>query len=269
MKKKILFTVLCILCVIMLAACQCKHDWIEADCTTAKTCVRCKEVIGKPLGHAWIPATCTEAKICSACGRTEGIPANHNWVPATCTRPMYCKDCFTESGTVAEHEWIAAVTRNGIEGRVCTVCQEIEMPTDTWIPLTECEKTSASNEEAHFQDIVVGDWNTRAGELPDAIRFCVSGKENYKNTHYCIYKLNGNFNYLSGLISFMDKSDKYATATIQIYLDNELAFNSSTISDLSNDESFTLDVRGVKTVRIVCSTKEKYIAYCALSASLY
>lgn len=269
MKRRLRFTVLCILCILLLTACQCKHDWVEADCTTAKTCARCKEVIGEPLGHAWIPATCTEAKYCSACGRTEGVPEEHNWVPATCTTKMYCEDCNTTSGTVADHDWIPAVSTNGIEGRICVDCQEIEMPTDYWIPLTECEKTHASNEEAHFQDVVVGDWNTRAGKLPDAIRFCVSGKENYKNTHFCIYKLNGNFDYLSGLISFMDKSEKYATAKIQIYLDNQLAFESGTISDLSTDESFTLDVRGIQHVRIVCSTKDKYTAYCALSASVY
>lgn len=269
MKKRILFTALFAFCVVLLTACQCEHDWVEADCTTAKTCVRCKEVIGEPLGHAWVPATCTEAKFCSACGRTEGSPADHNWIPATCTQPMYCADCFTESGTTAEHDWIPAVNRNGIEGFVCADCQEVSMPTNYWIPLTECEKTQASNEEAHFQDIVVGDWDTRAGELPDSIRFCVSGKESYKKTHYCIYKLNGNFDYLSGLISFMDKSDKYATAKIQIYLDNALEFESDTISDLSNDESFTLDVRGVNTVRIVCTTKDQHTAYCVLSASVY
>lgn len=269
MKRKILFPVLCILCAMLLAACQCKHDWVEADCTTAKTCARCKEVIGAPLGHAWIPATCTQAKRCSACGRTEGIPENHNWVPATCTSKMYCEDCHTTSGTLAEHDWIPAVNRSGIEGRICVNCQETEMSTDNWIPLTECEKTQSSNEEAHFADVKVGDWNTRAGELPDSIRFCVSGKENYKRTHYCIYKLNGNFNYLSGLTSFMDKSDKYATAKIQIYLDNGLEYESSTISDLSTDESFTLDVRGVKTVRIVCSTKDNHTAYCVLFASVY
>lgn len=269
MKKRILYPALCILCVMLLTACQCKHEWVEADCVNAKTCVRCKEEIGEPLGHSWIPANCTQAKTCSACGRTEGSPASHNWIAATCTKAMYCADCMTESGTVADHAWIPAVNSSGIEGRICAVCQKIEMNTDRWMPLTECEKTMASNEQAHFADIKVGDWDARAGELPDSIRFCVSGKETYKNTHYCIYNLNGNFNYLSGLFSFMDKSDKYATAKIQIYLDNELAFESGTISDLTADESFTLNVRGIKKVRIVCSTTDKHVAYCVLSASVY
>lgn len=269
MKRKLLITALFLLCALLLTACQCQHDWVAADCTTAKTCVRCKESIGEPLGHSWLPATCTQASTCSVCGRAEGTPASHNWVAATCTSPMYCADCLTTSGTVADHVWIGAVNKSGIEGRVCANCQTTEMFTYSWLPLTSCEKLNASNETAHFADIVVGDWDTRAGRLPDAIRFCVSGKSNYKRTHYCTYKLNGNFNYLSGLISFMDKSEDYATAKIQIYLDNELGFESDTISALGTDQSFTLDVRGVKNVRVVCSTQDNHTAYCALSASVY
>jgi len=269
MKKKLLTAVISVFCAVFLTACQCQHDWVAADCTTAKTCVNCKEVIGEPVGHTWTPATCTKAKTCSACGREEGLPESHSWEPATCTRPMRCRNCHTVSGAVAEHDWVGAVNMSGIEGRICVNCQEIEMNTDTWTPLTECEKLYASNEEAHLADIKVGNWETRAGELPDAIRFCVSGKESYKNMHYCSYKLDGRYNHLSGLLSFMDKSDKYATAKIQIYLDNKLAFESETISDLSNDQSFTLNTKGVETVRIVCSTQDAHTAYCVLSASVY
>ena len=75
--------------------------------------------------------------------------------------------------------------------------------------------------------------------------------------------------YLSGLISFDDQSENYATARIQIYLDNELEFESNTISDVTRDQSFTLDVQGVQNVRIVCTTSDSHTAYCVLSASVY
>lgn len=254
---------------LFLATKICIHDWADATCSAAKTCVKCGETEGDALSHTWVEADCTSAKTCSACGRVEGVPENHSWVPATCTSPMYCKKCYESIGAAAEHEWIGAVNKSGIEGRICVNCQKTEMLAYEWLPLTECEKIGASNEEAHFADIVVGDWNTRAGELPASIRFCVSGKDTYKKVHYCSYKLGGNFNYLSGLISFMEKSEKYATAKIQVYLDNELEFESDTISDLSADQSFTLDVHGVDIVRIVCSTQDEHTAYCALSASLF
>lgn len=269
MKKKLLFVICCVLCAAVLAACQCQHDWVPADCTTAKTCVRCDEVVGQPLGHSWIAATCTSAKRCSACGRTEGTPSAHSWTTATCTERSSCRNCGQTTGTTAEHSWIGAVNRSGIEGRICTVCETMEMFAYDWTPLTDCERQFVSNSDAHKNDLLVGDWDTRAGELPDSIRFCVSNKKNYKNTHYCVYKLNGYYNYLSGLISFCDNSADYATAKIQIYLDNELAFESDTISELSTDESFTLDVRDVQSVRVVCSTTDEPPAYCVLSASVY
>ncbi len=245
------------------------HTWVDADCTTAKTCVRCKETVGQPLGHTWIPATCTAAKTCSACGRVEGSPSSHNWIAATCTSPMYCEDCHTVSGEVAEHEWIPAVDLSGVEGFICVNCQETWMPADEWLPLTACEKINASNEKEHLADVVVGDWDAVAGKLPDSLRFCVSGKENYKRVHYINYKLGSNFNYLSGLCSFMEKSDQYATAKIEVYLDNELAFESNTLSSMKPNQSFTVDVKGVDVVRVVCATQDEHTAYCVLSASVY
>lgn len=269
MTRKILFTILYILCTLMLCACQCKHDWQEADCVNPRICTRCKEASGEPLGHSLSPATCRAPSTCSVCGRSVGSTADHSWEAATCTDPMRCSVCSATSGEPLGHNWSAAVNQSGIEGRMCMGCGELVMNAERWLPLSKCEKTNASNEDAHFADIVVGDWNTRAGKLPDSIRFCVSGKEDYLRTHYCVYKLNENFDYLSGLISFDDQSENYATARIQIYLDNELEFESNTISDVTRDQSFTLDVQGVQNVRIVCTTSDSHTAYCVLSASVY
>ena len=148
--------------------------------------------------------------------------------------------------------------------------QKYEAPKDTWIPLTDLEKHSASNEEAHFADVKVGNWYARSGKLKDAIRFCVSNKKSYKNTHYINYQLDGNYTQMIGLVSFCDnKSDDFAEAEVKIYLDNELAYESITLSDLSDDDDFLLDVEDVKMVRIVCSTTQKGSAYCVVAASVY
>ena len=146
--------------------------------------------------------------------------------------------------------------------------ERYQAPERTWTPLTECEKYSASNEDAHFGDVSVGNWNTRSGKLKDSIRFCVANKKSYKNTHYIIYNLDGNYTELTGLVSFHDQSDDFAEAEVKIYLDKELAYESIKLSDLSDDEEFTLDVEDVKYVRIVCSTTKKGSAYCVVAASV-
>lgn len=57
---------------------ECEHVWVDADCTTPKTCSVCGAVEGEALGHteeilAAKDATCdeaglTEGKKCSVCG---------------------------------------------------------------------------------------------------------------------------------------------------------------------------------------------------------
>ena len=161
-----------------------------------------------------------------------------------------------------------AVKANAYTLESAGVYQKYEAPTRGWMPLTDCEKHSASNEDAHFADVRVGNWYARSGKLKDSIRFCVSNKETYKNTHYINYQLDGKFTQMTGLASFCDKSDKHAQATVKIYLDNELAFESITLSDISDDDEFTLDVEDVRMVRIVCTTTKKASAYCVVAASV-
>lgn len=146
--------------------------------------------------------------------------------------------------------------------------QKYQAPERTWKSLTDCEKHSASNEEGHFADVKIGNWDTRSGKLKDSIRFCVANKKSYRNTHYINYKLDGKYTEMTGLVSFCDKSEDFAEAEVKIYLDNELAYESIQLSDLSDDDDFTLDVEDVKMVRIVCSTTKKVSAFCAVAVSV-
>ena len=294
MKQKWTYLVLCLLCAALLAGCSCSHEWIAADCTTAKTCSKCKETIGEPLGHAWLDATCSSARTCSACGRTEGRPSEHKWMDATCTAPArcsicgetegipnghawieatcetpaYCAVCNDVHGTELGHLWILGVNPSGVDVRVCDRCGEYQSASGTWTPLTQCKLVAKSNEDEHLNDVRIGNWNSYAGELPDSIRFCVSNKESFKHTHYCIYNLHKNYSVLSGLIAFSDKSEEFATAQVYIYLDNELAYESGVLSETSGGYSFKLDVEDVEDVRVVCFTQDKAEAYCVVSASV-
>jgi hypothetical protein len=244
MKRTVLSVIICVLCAAMLIS----SLGVSARAGSIDTVA-----FHKITGRSWV-----SDRNCS-----------HSWVRATCTTPGYCTKCKVTNEKALGHSWVSTVDSSGVAGRICANCKEMETLVYNWIPLTSCEKVKASNEEAHFADIKVGDWTARAGKLENSLRFCVSGKESYKKVHHITYKLGGNFDTMSGLVSFMEKSDAYATAKIQIYLDDELAFDSGTISDLSNDKSFTLDVRDVKMVRIVCSTQDKHTAYCVLSASVF
>ena len=75
MNKKLLSLALCVLCLLTLAACGCKHEtWNEADCVNPKTCSVCGETEGEALGHTWVEADYENPKTCSVCTVSEGDP---------------------------------------------------------------------------------------------------------------------------------------------------------------------------------------------------
>ena len=85
------------------------HEWIEADCTTPKTCSICGDTQGEPLGHDYGEAACEEAAKCSRCGEGGDEPlghqvdnwtldtSNYNYMEGTCSR------CGLE--TTSETDW--------------------------------------------------------------------------------------------------------------------------------------------------------------------
>lgn len=130
MKKLLVILVTAALCLI-LASCECDHDWEKADCTTPKTCSECGETKGDARGHEWIAATCEEAKYCSVCEALEGEPLGHSWEPATCTEAEYCTTCKETKGTAVGHkpgDWTITVettcSKEGTETSTCSVCQK-------------------------------------------------------------------------------------------------------------------------------------------------
>ena len=128
MKKALLL--LLVACMLLLPACH-SHKWQEATCTEPKTCLKCKETEGNPLGHDWVEATCTEPRTCSRCGETEGKALGHEWIEATCTEPKTCSRCGSTEGAALGHKvdsWTvtkeSTCTEKGLETGVCTVCGE-------------------------------------------------------------------------------------------------------------------------------------------------
>lgn len=60
------------MCVVLLAGCGHTHEWTEANCTTAKTCVECGEIEGEALGHQLSEANYQSAAQCRVCGAIVG-----------------------------------------------------------------------------------------------------------------------------------------------------------------------------------------------------
>ena len=91
--KRVSIVLLGILLCVLLAGCKCEHEWAEATCTEPKTCTKCKETEGEPLGPNWKAATCEEPETCTRCGEQQGELADHKWKEATCIVPKTCSVC--------------------------------------------------------------------------------------------------------------------------------------------------------------------------------
>ena len=120
MKKRLLVLMLALICVMLLSACGCKHEtWLDADCTTPKTCADCGETEGAPLGHSWLAATCENAKTCEICGEGTGETIGHKWTDAVCDMPKRCEFCGLKEGEALGHAWVDATTE---EPKTCETC---------------------------------------------------------------------------------------------------------------------------------------------------
>ena len=123
MKKKLIVLAMFLALVLVLTGCACKHEWVEATCTVAKTCSKCEEVEGEALGHTWVDATCEAPKTCSVCGETEGEALGHTWVDADCVTPKTCSVCAATEGEALGHTWVDATCE---APKTCSVCAATE-----------------------------------------------------------------------------------------------------------------------------------------------
>ena len=101
--KRMIGWIVLVLCLCVLAGCECRHEWIDATCTAPKTCTKCGITEGEVLWHNWRDATCTEPKTCAQCGLTEGSKLGHDWELATCEVASTCKTCGAVEGMPLGH----------------------------------------------------------------------------------------------------------------------------------------------------------------------
>lgn len=158
----------------------CKHRWINANCTVAKTCSKCGEVEGEALGHNWSDATCKNPKTCSRCKATEGKALTHNWGEADCENPKTCSICKETTGKALGHNWNDATCKSP---KTCSICNATEGETGNhnWKKATcrspkkctVCGKTEGSASKHYY--IVNNDFG--------GYRFCAYCNEYEPNVH--------------------------------------------------------------------------------------
>ena len=95
----------------------------EATCTTAQICTVCQEVLVAALGHTWVDASCLTPKTCSTCNITEGDALGHKWKAATCTTPKTCPACGATEGEAVGHKWGPATCETP---KTCAECEITE-----------------------------------------------------------------------------------------------------------------------------------------------
>ena len=105
MKKRILL-IFVFAMALLLCGCCLSHEWVEASCTTPRTCSKCEKTEGDTLEHQWKEATCQKPKTCTGCDATEGAAKGHTLVEANYQVGEHCADCSEVFGepVVAEFE---------------------------------------------------------------------------------------------------------------------------------------------------------------------
>lgn len=176
-KRKLLFGALVALVVIVVIALVsvCDHEWADTTCTEPRTCVKCGETEGEPLGHDWQEATCIEPKSCARCGETEGEALGHevgSWTTTTeptcsemgaregvCTR---CGETVTAGIPTVDHtpgEWEVtedySIQKNGTvvpgtQELKCTVCGAVLETKAYTVELTVSQQNALRTAESYL-----------------------------------------------------------------------------------------------------------------------
>ena len=163
----------------------CEHVWVDANCTTAKTCSLCGETEGEALGHSYGEGEQTAAPDCTNAGEMK----------YTCSA---CGDVKTET--------VNALGHNYVDG-ACSVCgeaQPLEVTIETFANTGVLDGTaSISWTNGGFQFTTYKASSTSAIRTSDADHFRI-----YAHNKVVVSGLNGE---LMTKVQFISTSASYAT----------------------------------------------------------
>lgn len=144
MKHKFSSLFLLVLLSLLLTGCQCKHEWIAADCVNPQICSKCEEVGESAMGHSWAGATCIDPETCTRCSETQGEPLGHDWLPASCTAPEACIRCSEAQGEALAHSYGEWSFGENDMTHTCAVCA--------------FEETTELDHELYLESVLTGTW---------------------------------------------------------------------------------------------------------------
>lgn len=242
------------------------HNWQAPTCTDPMLCARCGARSGSPLGHDWLEASCVEEKTCSRCGVTEGPVGEHSWLAAACDTPETCAACGITRGTPLGHDWLEATAT---EPQRCSRCGETQGRA-LGLPLTRCTMLETTNGGTRMEDILIGTWTDAFGSTyQEALRFWVAQLGSYADTEYIVYDLGGAYSELELTVAPLKGSADNTSTRILIYADDVLIYDSGWISTATGPLSGTLDISGVRRLKVQCTTDSPAHCYCVVDASLF
>ncbi len=127
--RKFYTTLLCFTAALLLSGCCISHKWMPANCEAPKTCEKCGETEGEPLGHSMAEAACEMPETCTLCGITQGEALGHDWQEAACEAAEICRVCNKQTGTAAGHKLHGGELTFRDDGSVvyignCVVCEK-------------------------------------------------------------------------------------------------------------------------------------------------
>ena len=239
------------------------HEWADATCTAARTCIACGSTEGSALGHQWTDATCTVAKACVVCGETEGAVLEHQWIDASCTMPKTCAVCALVEGAPLAHSFQAATKTAPATCSVCGKTEGLSLP----MSLTQCKVLENTNSKKGT-DIVVGTHVTCGGTVyNDATAYWVRKGGSFKNTESSTYLLDSKYDRMECVVALSAQSAKGASVQFKIYADGALICETDQLS--SAEMVYDLEVTGVKQLKIECITQKNLNCYGVIKADLF
>ena len=211
---------------------DCDHVWVDADCTTPKTCSVCGATEGEAMGHSYGEATETVAPDCTNAGEKQ----------STCS---VCGDVKTEA--------VAALGHTYVDG-ACTVCGETQ-PNEVKYTFSDYDAGTqyAENEEHKLDDVVTV--TTTDCHFTTQLRIYSSSSNNgyavITSTKPIVSITLNAGNKVDTLNLYYSENATAADATISV---TSTSYKDYTVEIPGGTQYIKLDVAGTQQIRIASMT---------------
>lgn len=189
-------------------------------------------------------------------------------MPMTIIFVLFCVKYFAARYSVLSLKAEIAETIEPTETEITGSIEPSEIESAS-IPLSFFYSSGNSNHPGTTDDICVGNWGDSFGKTyEDSLRFWVIKRYGWANREYIDYEIGGRFDTLFGTIVAEENSEQDACMQIVIYADNVQIYKSDIICYETKPIDFSVNIEGVQTIRVECTTETDYYGYCIVSASL-